>query len=154
MDLRSNAWVYFDQRRLSELERDAIKWTPVNRIKSRNHKEIKSMVRFNEIALSSKAFCDRSVSILPGTGRWRRSRRRGPNFPACIALYSAWDPSALRAPPRSGEDWSDPHLARHALKRFFNPALQLRFGRRAHFGIDNLAIFEQDHRRNAAHAVF
>src|SRR3546814_4293920 len=41
-----------------------------------------------------------------------------------------------------------------ALQRPFEPALERAFRRRADLGLGDLAILEQDHRRDAAHAIF
>ncbi len=43
--------------------------------------------------------------ILPGTGRWQREALTvGARLSAHATLGARWAPSALRAPPRSGED--------------------------------------------------
>src|SRR3546814_14161779 len=41
-----------------------------------------------------------------------------------------------------------------ALKRRFEPTLEGALGRRADLGLGDRTIFEQDHRRDAAHAIF
>src|SRR3546814_14429850 len=53
-------------------------------------------------------------------------------------------PSSTRSPER----------APLSLKCAFEPALERALRRRADLGVGDLAILEQDHRRDAAHAIF
>src|SRR3546814_10374432 len=53
-------------------------------------------------------------------------------------------PSSTRSPER----------APLSLKCAFEPALERALRRRADLGVGDLAIFEEDHRRDAAHAIF